>query len=123
MSTTRLPRGYAVPAVDRALLGECDVTCFQATGPGGQHRNRTRSAVRLRHRPTGLVVIGRRRRSQHRNKADALTRLRRRLVELATVPVKRVPTTPGTGARRRRLEQKRRRSATKKLRGHVSGDD
>jgi len=77
-----LPDGYVPPGDDDALLDECDVTYFQASGPGGQHRNRNRTAVRLHHRPSDLVVIGRRERSQSRNRLDALARLRKRLLEL-----------------------------------------
>lgn len=48
---------------------------FRAGGPGGQHQNKTESAVRAIHGPTGLSVIAREERSQHRNKALALERL------------------------------------------------
>lgn len=61
---------------DRRLLAECDVHCHRASGPGGQKRNKTSSAVRLRHRTTGLTVVATESRSQHENKARALRRLR-----------------------------------------------
>ncbi|MEM9027699.1 MAG: peptide chain release factor H [Pseudomonadota bacterium] len=48
---------------------------FRAGGPGGQHQNKTESAVRAVHVPTGLAVVARDQRSQHRNKASALARL------------------------------------------------
>ena len=48
---------------------------FRAGGPGGQHQNKTESAVRAVHVPTGLAVVAREERSQHRNKALALERL------------------------------------------------
>jgi peptide chain release factor len=48
---------------------------FSAGGPGGQHQNKTASAVRAAHKPTGLAVVAREGRSQHRNKAIALERL------------------------------------------------
>ncbi|MFV0298478.1 MAG: peptide chain release factor H [Hyphomicrobiaceae bacterium] len=48
---------------------------FGAGGPGGQHQNKTESAVRAVHGPTGLAVVARNERSQHRNKAACLQRL------------------------------------------------
>jgi hypothetical protein len=57
------------------LLAQCDVDTYRASGPGGQKRNKTSSAVRLRHAPSGLIVIAEESRSQHNNKAKALTRL------------------------------------------------
>ena len=59
---------------DRLLAG-CEVDTYRASGPGGQKRNKTSSAVRLRHGPTGLIVIAEESRSQHENKAKALRRL------------------------------------------------
>lgn len=61
---------------DAELLGQCGIDLYRASGPGGQKRNKTSSAVRLRHEPTGLVVIAEESRSQHENKAKALRRLR-----------------------------------------------
>jgi hypothetical protein len=61
---------------DDKLLSQCDVDTYRASGPGGQKRNKTSSAVRLRHGPTGLVVIAEESRSQHENRAKALRRLR-----------------------------------------------
>ncbi len=61
---------------DQELLAQCEVDCYRASGPGGQKRNKTSSAVRLRHRPTGLSAISNEDRSQHTNKARAVRRLR-----------------------------------------------
>lgn len=61
---------------DAGLLADCDVDLYRASGPGGQKRNKTSSAVRLRHRPSGLMVIAEESRSQHENKAKAVRRLR-----------------------------------------------
>ena len=61
---------------DARLLAECDVQIHRTGGPGGQHRNKVASAVRLVHRPSGFVVTATERRSQHENKANALSRLR-----------------------------------------------
>ncbi|HRC61837.1 MAG: peptide chain release factor-like protein [Dehalococcoidia bacterium] len=61
---------------DAELLAQCEFDRFRASGPGGQKRNRTDSAVRLRHRPTGLQSEAVESRSQHENRARALRRLR-----------------------------------------------
>jgi len=61
---------------DRVLLAQCQVDRFRASGPGGQKRNKTDSAVRLRHGPTGLSAEAVESRSQHENRARALRRLR-----------------------------------------------
>jgi hypothetical protein len=62
---------------DQELTAQCEVDCYRASGPGGQKRNKTSSAVRLRHRPTGLIAIAEEDRSQHVNRARAVRRLRR----------------------------------------------
>ena len=64
---------------DVQLLDQCAVDTYRASGPGGQKRNKTSSAVRLRHPPSGLMVIAEESRSQHENKARALRRLRQAL--------------------------------------------
>ena len=78
--TTQLPRRAWTSLDDEALLAQCDVDTYRASGPGGQKRNKTSSAVRLRHVPTGLIVIAEESRSQHENKAKALKRMRRAFV-------------------------------------------
>ena len=64
---------------DAQLLAQCAVDTYRASGPGGQKRNKTSSAVRLRHPPSGLIVIAEESRSQHANRARALRRLRQAL--------------------------------------------
>jgi hypothetical protein len=65
---------------DEQLLAQCDVDTYRASGPGGQKRNKTSSAVRIRHAPSGLIVIAEESRSQHENRAKALRRLRQAFV-------------------------------------------
>lgn len=66
--------GSECPDLDQ-LMCECDLDTMRSGGPGGQHVNKTSSAVRLVHRPSGLSVRVESARSQHRNKKLALERL------------------------------------------------
>jgi hypothetical protein len=61
---------------DAQLLAQCEIDTYRASGPGGQKRNKTSSAVRVRHPPSGLIVIAEESRSQHENRARGLKRLR-----------------------------------------------
>lgn len=105
-----------LPESDEALLAQCDVSTFRAGGPGGQYQNKTDSAVRLRHRPTGIVVTCRAQRSQYQNKQTCLRRLRERIAKLNEEPTPRVPTRVSRGAVEERLEAKARRSRLKRER-------
>ena len=73
------PHGNPLLLDGPALLAQCDVHIYKASGPGGQHRNKVSSAVRLKHRPTGVSAHGDDSRSQHENKRLALSRLRMKL--------------------------------------------
>ncbi|MBX0326196.1 peptide chain release factor-like protein [Oscillochloris sp. ZM17-4] len=102
-----------------ALERESEVTFFIASGPGGQHRNRNATGVRLVHRPSGIVVTATERRSQASNLEMAYARLARRLEAASAVDAPRVPTRPSRAARARRQDSKRRRGAVKAMRGPV----
>ncbi len=77
--TTVLSRHQWTALTDDQLLAQCVVDTYRASGPGGQKRNKTSSAVRLRHPASGLLVIAEESRSQHENKARALRRMRQAL--------------------------------------------
>ena len=111
------------PKTDEELLAECDVDTFRAGGPGGQHVNTTDSAVRLSHRPSGIVIVAREERSQYRNKRIALGRLRAKLRDRNRRPRPRIPTRKTRGAKERILSEKKRRGEKKRLRSRPRFDD
>jgi protein subunit release factor A len=112
-----------LPESDEELLRECEVDTFRSHGPGGQHVNKTESAVRLTHLPTGLVVTSREMRSQHQNKALCLRKLRARVERLNHRPEARIPTRVPRSAKNRTLEEKARRSRLKRLRSKPSTEE
>jgi ribosome-associated protein len=112
-SERRRAATQALGQSDAALLRECQEAFFVAGGPGGQHRNKTASGVRLLHLPTGLLVTATERRSQAQNRSVALRRLRAALAAAAHVVRPRRPTRPSRGANERRLERKRQNARRK----------
>jgi hypothetical protein len=79
MSTDARTREAWILASDDALAAQCEIDRYRASGPGGQHRNKTESAVRVRHRASGLAAIAEESRAQGENKTRALRRLREHL--------------------------------------------
>lgn len=132
-------------AIDEAELAE---TFVRASGPGGQNVNKLSTAVQLRfdvrrsaslpdavavrlmrlagRRLTldGIIVINAQRfRTQDRNRADARERLAELVAEAAVPPTPRRATRPTLASKKRRLDDKSRRGATKRLRGDGAGSD
>jgi protein subunit release factor B len=112
-----------LPDSDEDLLRQCEVDTFRASGPGGQHVNKTESAVRITHSPSGVVVTSQQERSQHRNKALCLQKLRAKIAQLNYRPAKRVPTRMPRSVKNRTLEAKARRSRIKQLRSKPAADE
>jgi len=112
-----------LPDSDEDLLRQCLVDTFRASGPGGQHVNKTESAVRITHLPSGVVVTSQQERSQHRNKAICLHKLRAKIAKLNYRPAKRVPTRVPRSVKNRTLEEKARRARIKQLRSKPTTDE
>ena len=127
---------------------ELEITFVRSSGPGGQNVNKVATAAQLRFdvansrslpadvrvrlvaragsrvtRDGVLIITARRFRTQERNRADAIERLVEMIRVAATPPKHRRKTKVTRAAKARRVDTKRRRSATKRLRGSVGGED
>lgn len=105
-----------------SLEDEIEFEFYRSSGPGGQKKNTTDSAVRARHLPTGIVVIATAERSQHQNKQAAIAEIARRLEQRKKKRVPRVPTRPSKASIERRIQQKKKRAETKRSRGTGSAE-
>lgn len=132
----RVTRSLTIPA------SELEWRFTASGGPGGQHANTANTRVELVFNIAGSGALGPRqrarllerigpsvrvvasdRRSQAQNRQLALERLRLRLIEALRMQRERRPTAPTTGSQLRRVESKRRRSETKRLRGRPDPSD
>jgi len=107
----------------KKLRAECDIETYRASGPGGQHRNKTESAVRVTHRATGITRVGTEHRSQLRNRELALERVWKALQARRRKPKPRIATRPTTAATARRLTEKRLASVRKVSRRKPAPED
>jgi ribosome-associated protein len=109
-----VPAPRIVYATDRETLeGQVRIDTYRASGPGGQHVNKTNSAIRITHEPSGVVVIAQDSSSQFRNKELAFDRLIEKLKKLNHVPKKRFATKPSRSSKERRIETKKTRAVVK----------
>lgn len=112
-----------LPDSDIEILALCDVQTYRARGSGGQHVNKTDSAVRLIYRPNGLTVTCQQERSQHLNKLLCIKKLREKVDRLNYRPPKRIPTKTPKKAKEQRLQKKAKHATKKQLRQKLSAND
>jgi len=99
-----------------ALEKQVIVETYRSSGPGGQRKNKTETAVRLKHLPSGITVTATEHRFQSHNRRLAFERLRERLVRLNRPRKRRIPTSVPFRAVEKKREEKRLLSRKKKLR-------
>lgn len=105
-----------IPDSDKELLKECKIETFKSSGKGGQHVNKTESAVRLTHDKTGIRAICQDERSQLLNKKKCLTRLRKKLEKLNYSTPIRIPTKKPRFAKENVLKEKKKNAIKKTFR-------
>lgn len=112
-----------LPESDEELLALCRVDTFRSSGAGGQHVNKTDSAVRLVYLPCNISVTCQQERSQLQNKMLCLKKLREKVALLNYRKPKRIPTKISYHKKVENLEKKSKHSSKKQFRKKISSDD
>ena len=107
---------FSIPESDEELLKECNIDTYRAGGKGGQHVNKTESAVRITHLPTGTMATCQDERSQLRNKRKCMLQLRNKLEALNYKPPVRILTRKPKAVKEKILQDKKKQAEKKQLR-------
>ena len=99
-----------------SLYRETDIETFRSSKPGGQRRDKVETAVRLRHRPSGVTVVASEFRSQAQNRELAFIRLQEKLTRLNRTPKPRLRTRPSRSSLEQVRKEKEHLSGKKQLR-------
>ncbi len=116
MPQSKNDKSAEAPLAAAALKNEVEITAFKSSGPGGQHKNKTESAIRIKHLPTGIIVTASESRSQIKNRELAWQRLLEKLARRRQKRKPRLPTQPSRAVKEKRLAQKTQLSLKKQAR-------
>jgi len=104
------------------LKKEVVIETYRSSGPGGQRKNKTETAVRLKHLPSGIIVIATEHRLQTQNRKLAFERLRERLIRLNQPKKRRIPTSVPLKTIEKKKREKKMITIKKHLRQKVQID-
>ncbi|MDI7261456.1 MAG: peptide chain release factor-like protein [Thermodesulfobacteriota bacterium] len=104
------------------LKKQAIVETYRSSGPGGQRKNKTETAVRLKHLPSGITVTATEHRLQSQNLNQAFERLQKRLMKLNRPKKKRIPSSVPLKAKEKRIEERKIHSKKKRFRQSPSFD-
>lgn len=107
---------------EEKLLSQCKVQAYKASGKGGQHVQKTDSAIRLIHLPTGIRVSSQQERSQYLNKKICLGRLSEKLRLRAKKVKKRIPIKKSRLVKAKEKREKQKHSEKKQTRKVILDD-